>query len=169
MIKNKIHRGVSLVECLVAIVIIGVGLIGGLRCMQVAYITQKNSYANGVSTSLAQAEVEEIRSLKVTNYLSNMEAEVSASRATASTLSDGSRRYVQTLNNIIPRLSPQVLQALPQGALTVIPNGTVFTSVSGTSTEGKMNAKLALVTVIISWVGADGNSKNVTIYTSIVN
>lgn len=167
IITIKVHRGVSLVECLVAIVIIGVGLAGGLRCLQVAYLTQKNSYATGVSTALAQAEIEEMRSLMVTNYMNNMEAEVTATRATATTLADGSRRYVQTLSNIIPRLSPQVLQALPQGTMTIIPNAKAFPSASGTTTEGKMNGKLSTANVTISWTGADGNSKNISLITHI--
>ena len=105
----------------------------------------------------------------VGTYLTNMNAEVTAGRATKTTLADGSFRFTFVLNNIVPRLTRESLDALPQGTMVVNPNAPPFYPATSGSTEYKINQKMYEATVTITWKGFSTAGKDVKLATFIAN
>ncbi|MEI6521577.1 MAG: hypothetical protein WCO98_16300 [bacterium] len=154
--KKKHLSGITLVEILVTIVLLSFGIVACVQAINQAAVSLNNAQRVGVATTLLESEIEEMRSLGVPGYMSNMDAEVTAGRATK-TLSGTVATYTMVLKNIVPRLPADVLNIYPNGNIVITPNGLPFTGATAGSNEANMNAKMYRATVVINWRGMKNN------------
>lgn len=56
------HRGLTLIECLVSILILGLGILGAVQCLNAALLSNLRATRIGLATSLAQNALEDLRS-----------------------------------------------------------------------------------------------------------
>jgi prepilin-type N-terminal cleavage/methylation domain-containing protein len=62
MRRLRNNRGVTLVECLVSIVILGVGLVGVVGCLTAALVTNRCASDTDLATAIAQDAIEDMPS-----------------------------------------------------------------------------------------------------------
>ena len=165
MRHRYILSGIGLVENLMSIVILAIGLVAAIRCFTMALVYLNHAKANSLAVTLAQAELDEIRSLGFANYVTNMTAEVTATRATSTALADGSTQYTESLSKMVnPKVDANILTSLPQGTLISNPNGTALAA--GTL-ETTMNPFMKKATVTITWSGWNKKTQSVTLVSFI--
>ncbi len=59
--RKKYLSGVTLVEVLVAVLILGLGIVSAANCMNAAYLTNKKAENIAVATAMAVSRLEEVR------------------------------------------------------------------------------------------------------------
>ncbi len=166
MIKRKLS-GVTLVEILVTIVMLSFGIIACVQAINQSAVSLSNAQRVGIATTLLESELEEMRSLGVPGYLSNMDAEVTAGRATK-TLSGTVATYTMVMKNIVPRLPADILSDFNNGSIVITPNAVPFAGATAGTNEAKMNAKMYKATVVISWRGMRNKTLSTQMSTLIV-
>jgi len=62
MRSTKYERGFTLIECLVSIVILGIGLVGVVGCLTAALISNQKASRTQLATAIAQDTIEDMRS-----------------------------------------------------------------------------------------------------------
>lgn len=67
MRQPRQRRGITLVECLVSIVIFGIGILGAAQCLLAAYSMTRLSQQDGLATLYAQEQLENVISLGVSS------------------------------------------------------------------------------------------------------
>ena len=153
MRSHRKSRGVSLVECLVAMLVLTVGVLAAARCLSVAYGSQKNSIRLSLATSIAQNAMEKIRSEPfmernitepLTTLLITDEDELSAA--------------------VKARIQSDILPHFPGGQATI----TVVAAPTSLGSQVILN-KLLLVTIDISWQGGRAEPEHFVLTSLISN
>ncbi len=165
--RNMYKYGVTLVEILVTIVMLSFGIIACIQAINQSAVSLNNAQRVGMATTLLESEIEEIRSLGVPGYMSNMEVEVTAGRA-QKVLSGTVATYTMTLKNIVPRLPADILTLFPTSYISITPNGVPFPGYATTTNEYKMSQKMYKVTVFLSWKGMKNKTMTTQMSTMIV-
>lgn len=150
MTKNC-QKGFTLVETLVALVILTVALIPILNLSSGAARVSASIQDNLVASGLAQEGVEVVRAIRDTNWFNN--------RAFDSGLSDGAYR-IEWNSTILLALGGNPALNLNNGQYTY--SGGTPTKFSRTVTITKINAGELKVVSQVAWIARSNDSKSIT-------
>jgi prepilin-type N-terminal cleavage/methylation domain-containing protein len=134
-------RGLTLIECLVAVVILGIGLVAMLQCVNAALVTDQRANRYTLAAARANTIIEEIRSYGVPHYIFN----ATGAEGTALTL----RRAV-----------PATLD-LPEGQESII--------IATYTADSALTSKMWVATVTITWTSHETRTERVALATLVSN
>ena len=129
----RTSRGLTLLECLAAVLILGLGLIGVVGSMTAALLSNQKASDMQLATAIAQGTIEEMRSLGFG------EVDYTSFPATCT------------------KITVDPVSGDPMDALAALRSATKTTVIT-TSYTG--NAKLKKVSVKVAWVGRTGADRN---------
>ena len=138
----RTSRGLTLLECLAAVLILGLGLVGVVGSMTAALLSNQKASDMQLATAIAQGTIEEMRSLGFG------EVDYTSFPATCT------------------KITVDPVSGDPMDALAALRSATKTTVIT-TSYTG--NAKLKKVSVKVAWVGRNGKNSSVTLETIITN
>jgi prepilin-type N-terminal cleavage/methylation domain-containing protein len=164
------RRGLTIVEVLVTIVVVGIGLMGAVMCLNSALLTNQRASRIAVATMAANQVINDIRSQRAAAYIAYMTDLDTDTPALGITISVSGTKTTITYpmppmtmkdaqNNTLA--SNQVVLVNPQ--VTVVVDS--FTDASYTS----MTEKLNTVTVTVSWTGNAKQTESVVLSTVVSN
>lgn len=135
-------RGLTLLECLAAVLILGLGMVGVIGSMTAALLSNQKASDMQLATAIAQGTVEQMRSLGF--------GEVDYESFPAS--------CTKTTADPVTGETMDALAALRSATKTTV----ITSNYTG-------NAKLKKASVKVTWVGRNGQSNSVTLETLITN
>lgn len=144
-------RGISLVECLVAVVVLSIGLVTVIQCLNAALIYNNRANRVAIATARAVALVQEVRSFSVDQYKQYKTAQNGTGGVVVTT--SGTTMTV-TQPTTIPR---------------VLTNGTETITLAQYTGDATINSKVYQVTVDVAWTGVRKLTEHYVLVTCISN
>lgn len=151
--RKKYLPGVTLVEVLVAVLVLSLGIISAANCMTAAFSTTQKAQRIAMATAIAGGRLEEVRTDGFVNTITNI------------TMTSGVGT-LDTTNNYTEKTTGTVKNGLTDDQKKALPGVTLITTTSYYNDAANLRTNMIMQVVVkVEWTGAKNKRNNVTITT----
>lgn len=149
--RRRWHYGVTLMECLISLVVLAIGVVAAVQCLNMAMAMNLKNNRVAMATTIARGTFDDVFGQSVDGYKENMAELPGAKITTSGTTWTGEVPLTPPVDDeqYDPNDDRQKSVFFPQGSKRV-----VIAPRTGDATE--VQGKLFVVTVTISWQSGQG-------------